>query len=416
MTQSLFRIESLTAKSDRIGGQVKLSQPLRFRFLNVVFVLTVVALLAFLIFGEYARRQASVGAVTAASGSVRVQSRFTGLIDQINVTEGKTVNAGQVLIALNNQRLNDGSEDIDQLLITQLQASLTEIDRKLQHEAQSQALEHERIKEQLNAVVTDIASLQNRLATEQQKLQLIASRKQDFERLQGKGFISDAQNTDQQQLWLEARANVDELQRVLSKQQAQQRDLALQLQQLPAQQQSRLADLKTQRGELNQRLIEAEARRAFAVVAPVSGRITALQVKPGQTITPQTVLMTIVPEHAVFEAELFVPTRAIGFVREGQPVYLRYQAFPYQRYGLYEGRIKTIAKAILTPQEIVTAVPLPNEPVYRVVVSLNQQQVQAYGKQFELQSGMLLEADIVLDRRPIWQWLLEPVLSLRGRV
>ena len=416
MTQSLFRTEALTAKTDRVNGNVVLNQPTRFRVIAMVFVAAVACLILFLIFGEYGRRQAASGAVTTSLGSVRVQSRFAASIERIHIVEGQSVKAGDVLVSFTNQRLTDGNSDVDKQLVEQLKSSLSEFDSKLDNEARNQTVELKRLREQTQANNDDLAKLAIQLETEKQKLLLVESRKLDFAQLRDKGFVSDAQSKDQQQLWLDARSKVDELQRVIAKQQAQHKDLKLQLEQLPSQQLSRLADLRTQRAELSQRLIEVEARRAFAVVAPVSGRVTALQVKPGQMVTPQTVLMTIVPESAEFEAELFVPTRAIGFVRENQTVYLRYQAFPYQRYGLYEGKIKTIAKAILTPQEIVSAVPLPNEPFYRVVVRLNQQQVNAYGQQFELQSGMLLDADIVLDRRPIWQWLLEPVLSLRGRV
>lgn len=416
MNQSLFRTEALFAQSDRVHGHVAVGQPFRYQLLVGIVSLILLAVILFLVFGEYARRQAAAGAVTASIGSVRVQSRFAGIIEQIKISEGQLVKAGDVVVVFNNQRVNDDNHDIDQQLLLQLQATLTELDLKLVNAIKTHDLDLNRRQEQVLATRKDVVTLTTQLKTEQEKLQLVEARKRDFDALRSKGFISDVQSKDQQQLWLEARSRVDELQRVLSKQESQLKDLQFQLQQLPTQHLSQLADLRNQRAEINQRLIEIEARRAFAVAAPVTGRVTALQVKPGQTVTPQTVLMTIVPENAEFEAELFVPTRAIGFVREGQTVYLRYQAFPYQRYGLYEGKIKTIAKAILTPQEIVSAVPLSNEPFYRVVVSLNQQQVQAYGQQFELQSGMLLDADIVLDRRPIWQWLLEPVLSLRGRV
>ena len=224
------------------------------------------------------------------------------------------------------------------------------------------------------------------------------------------------QYKDQYQAWLDTRLRHEEIQRKLASQQAQLADLHLQQEQLPGKQATRQADLRNQLSELQQRLIEVKSRREFAVVAPIAGRVTAIQAKQGQTVTPQQSLLTIIPVDAKFEAELFVPTRAVGFIQPGQQVYLRYQAFPYQRYGLYEGRVKHVASAILAPQEIPAPVPVGNEPVYRVTITLNQQDVTAYGKQFPLQAGMLLDADIVLDQRPIWQWLLEPLISLKGRI
>ena len=56
------------------------------------------------------------------------------------------------------------------------------------------------------------------------------------------------------------------------------------------------------------------------------------------------------------------------------------------------------------------------EPVYRVQVALDQQEIRAYGTTVPLQSGMLLNADIVLEQRSLLSWLLEPILSLKGRL
>jgi hypothetical protein len=56
------------------------------------------------------------------------------------------------------------------------------------------------------------------------------------------------------------------------------------------------------------------------------------------------------------------------------------------------------------------------DPVYRVTVRVTDQAVQAYGRAHELKAGMLAEADIVQDTRKLWEWVLEPVFSLSGKV
>jgi membrane fusion protein len=96
-------------------------------------------------------------------------------------------------------------------------------------------------------------------------------------------------------------------------------------------------------------------------------------------------------------------------------VALRYQAFPYQRFGSYQGRVAEISRSIVLPNE--TALPSPiAEPAYRVTVTLDSQFVQAYGRNLSLQAGMLLDASIWLERRRLYEWLLDPLYSLRGRV
>ena len=56
------------------------------------------------------------------------------------------------------------------------------------------------------------------------------------------------------------------------------------------------------------------------------------------------------------------------------------------------------------------------EPMYRVTVALASQHVNAYGKAQPLQSGMLLEADVMQDKRRLYEWVLEPLYSLSGRL
>jgi len=126
-------------------------------------------------------------------------------------------------------------------------------------------------------------------------------------------------------------------------------------------------------------------------------------------------LLTILPAQAELEAQLLVPSRAIGFIEAGQSVALRYQAFPYQRFGSAHGRVKAIDKTLISPGETTLPVSL-DEPVYRVTVALSEQSIKAYRQQLNLQSGMLLDADVWLDRRRIIQWVFDPLFSVTGKL
>ena len=107
-----------------------------------------------------------------------------------------------------------------------------------------------------------------------------------------------------------------------------------------------------------------------------------------------------------------VPTQAIGFVRPGQEVRILFDAFPYQRFGTYGGRVVRVARTMLTGADVSAPVPL-QQPAYKVTVVLDRQDVTAYGERIPLQPDMRLKADILLDRRPLLTWLLDPLLSAR---
>ncbi len=146
----------------------------------------------------------------------------------------------------------------------------------------------------------------------------------------------------------------------------------------------------------------------------MSGRLTNVMVKQGERVEPDKLLFSLLPAGSKLEAVILVPTRAFGFIKKGQQTNLRFQAFPYQRYGNYKGTIELISKAVLLPNEYQLTLNV-NEPVYKVVVKLSQQSVIAYGNNIPLQSGMLFDADIYLDTRTLFAWLLDPILTLQGR-
>ncbi|MFN4054117.1 MAG: HlyD family efflux transporter periplasmic adaptor subunit [Alishewanella aestuarii] len=182
-----------------------------------------------------------------------------------------------------------------------------------------------------------------------------------------------------------------------------------------AEQQQQLSLLETEESRLQQQQLELQGRRQLLLSAPVAGRVTNLIAEPGKTITGQQPLLTILPATASLEAILLVPTRAFGFVQPGQRTRLRFEAFPYQRFGIYDGEVIHSGQAILLPNELEMPVPI-QEPVYRVAVALDSQEIRAYGSSVPLQSGMLLSADIVLEQRSLLSWLLEPISSLKGRL
>jgi membrane fusion protein len=140
--------------------------------------------------------------------------------------------------------------------------------------------------------------------------------------------------------------------------------------------------------------------------------VSTLQASVGQSALPQRPQLEIIPENATLRAELFVPARAIGFIRAGQSVRLLFDAFPYQHFGTYRGEVVGVSQTILMTTD--TGGPLKlNEPTYRILASLERQEVNVHDKKVPLQPDMLLKADILLERRSLINWLLSPLHSVR---
>src|SRR5439155_16714839 len=123
------------------------------------------------------------------------------------------------------------------------------------------------------------------------------------------------------------------------------------------------AETQSAEAALAQRMIEAEQRRAIFVLAPMAGRIAALPVATGQPIGAGATLAVITPIGGKLEAELLTPSRAVGFIEPGQEVQLQLQAFPYQRFGILRGDVKSVSRTVLGPSELAIPGLTIQEPV-----------------------------------------------------
>lgn len=412
----LFREQALQSTRHRLEGAVRLSVPFRQVTASVVLCATVAGIGLVLVFGSYTRSESALGLVVPTAGAIKVYARQAGVLTALSVNERAIVKQGELLALVSNKRDMRDANDADGQIIAELTGVREQLTNKQSEETGLAKSEITLARQRIQRVRSDITRLEEIQDAQEESLKLSEARVHDIARLRSEGYLSESQFKTQYQEYLSTKTRFFDTRRELLDRQQELQELDLQLAMLPAQQALRAADLANQLSEAQQRLVDMESRREAAITAPVGGRVTALQMKVGQFISSDIPLLTIVPDDSSFEVELFVASTAIGLLEPGQEVAIRYHAFPYQRYGVHGGRVVEVASSMLASNEIPERIDVRAESIYRVTVKLDRQMIDAYGKQFPLQAGMLLDASISLDRRPIWQWLLEPILTLKGRI
>ena len=135
----------------------------------------------------------------------------------------------------------------------------------------------------------------------------------------------------------------------------------------------------------------------------------------GTVVQPGTVLLTLVPKEETLRAEVWVSNEDIGFVRQGQPVKLKFAAFPFQKYGMVEGTVEHVSADAAdgntgtgaTPND---KAPGKNQPlVYKALITLKAMRLEMDGEKFPLSAGMQSSAEILLGTRTVAEDLLSPV-------
>ena len=151
------------------------------------------------------------------------------------------------------------------------------------------------------------------------------------------------------------------------------------------------------------------------LVSPIDGVVQQLAVHTvGGVVTPAQPLLIVVPQDYPVEVEAQFENKDIGFVKEGQPVEIKVETFPFTLYGTIPGKVLTVSD---------DAVPLDKEKgglVYASRVSMDRATMQVEGKRIHLSPGMAVTVEVKTGQRQVIDYLLSPLLksmqeSLRER-
>lgn len=410
----MFREEVLNARTDRLHGPIMMVRPLSSWILVASSVVIVTCILAYLVLGSYTKRATATGSLLPVNGMVRIVPPVAGVVSERHVEEGQLVHKGDILFILSDERsqVSDGKthslRETHTLSLDQRHASLRQARKaaELLAEQTTQGLRN-RILMQRDALSRNRQQVdlqQGRVASADRVLQ-------QYRALAKEQFISALALQEKEDAVAAQRAQLLSLQ--LQSTELKQALVAAEdeLRQLPARTEQTMADLDREIGALTQEAAELQTRDRYAITAPMDGVVTSITAQFGQSTNGQA-LANLLPVSAQLEAHLYLPSKAVGFVEVGQKVRLRYQAYPYQKFGQYGGVVKEVARSPIQVSELPLTLPIASqEGVYRVTVALDTQHITAYDEKIKLRPGMVLEADIEQDSRPLIEWILEPLYS-----
>ncbi len=377
-----------------------------------------IAIAFLLAFGEYARRIRVTGLILPVDGLTRIVAPQAGWVSNLEVHEGASVRRGDVLyrVSIDSTTALGNTQDS---ITNVLRDELDELHNAFARQGKLDAIEKQGLVTQRSDLRREIDQVEEQIVLGEgftRQMGEFAARQQELI-LQGMS-VSREYETRLQTLNTE-RGKLASLRRDLVQLSARLNELDNQLSSFDLIAEKGKAEIRRQIRAAEQQLSENEAKRELLITAPRDGKVTGIITLAGQTVGAGTPLLTIMPEDRPLVAQLLAPSSAIGFIREGSPVLLRYEAFPYQKFGQYPGSVSLISRANLRPEEIaqLNAGNFDSEAaltLYRITVSPDSARVMAYGRPEPLQAGMQVEAHVLVETRPLYQWVLEPLYSLNG--
>jgi membrane fusion protein len=413
--KTVFREEAISTAATGWLGEIRIASPIKHTVWATCAVLCGTAIVLWLYFGEYTRRERVQGLVVPTSGLAKIRSRSAGDVTEVRVAEGDFVKKGQEILVVDAERYLDNAEGLSERVAETLIEQQSTLRDDLETTQSIASRQQDGLRRQISLVREQAKQNEREIAIQRAEAAEQAALLQRVEALQQKGYVSLTDVQRQRTTTAMSNASVTRLLANSASLQQQLQDMEDRLARIPLDMASQLNESSRQLARMDAELGQNALDGSYTIRAPIDGIVSSLLVHPGQTVMNGQSLATIVPQGAKMEVDLLVATGAVGFIRAGNKVSIRYRAYPFQKFGVHSGRVRSRSNSAMSPSEILDIFGIvgATEPHYRVRVELASQSVQTYDDAKPLVAGMAVDADIMLDRRRMYEWLFEPVYTMR---
>lgn len=372
-----------------------------------------------------------------------LQQAQTRLEGQQNRLAQLDLMKNQMMLSINVQEQQNRSQELEKQ--SQVQQAQQELDanqsaynvQKLEKQAQV-----DRAKQNINATETDYQLRKNRLSIDEKEIER-------YRELEQMGVVAQVQVVEMQKaadetrrLMLEAESGMKQAKLSLQEQQSnyqgiinqaltdiEQAKLRLQEQQNSyqslihtgrlnlLQSQEQLKDLQAQITTLKSEMAQSQSQiKSYKlqlaqrlVRSPINGTVFQLPIeKPGTVVQPGQMVAQVAPKGTATILKAQMTSDQSGFVRVGMPVKIKFDAYPFQDYGVVEGRVTWIS-----PDTKVQETNSGNVETYELEIALEQPYIQTGNKQIALTPGQTATAEVVIRQRRVIDFILDPFKKLQ---
>ena len=418
----LFRHEALEAQRPQQHGAIVLLPGASSRFYALASLALIVALVLLLERGSYTRRSTVMGQLQPTEGLIRLASSQPGIVVENKAQAGQVVRKGDVLFVLSGDRIGPDAVDYQRGIAGQIEARRRSLADELRRLGKAEADELAQLDRRMALLRSETTQVLRQGELQEQRTRSATEALGRYQDLFRQGYVSRDELRSRETEVNEARTRLEGQRR---ERLAVERELGVaqrEVESLGARFANQRAELERAMLVARQEFTEIEARRRIVVTAPADGRLTLVQADVGQTADTSRPLAHLMPASANLIARLYVPTRSAGFIDKGTKVLLRYDAFPYQKFGQQVGKVESISTAAVAASELqglaglASAADAAGQLYFSISVSLPAQHMGGAAQPLALQSGMRVEADLMHETRPLYEWVLEPLFAARAHM
>ncbi len=422
MNNKLYRTEAIEYKRHHWRGKALLLAGLPAWLIVLLSTLFLIALIVAVIFCKFTQRIDVKGEVITLPHSINVFSPQQGFIIKQYVKIGDLVKKNQPLYEIDVSR-NTSSGNVSAAQVESINEKIynsEKIIKKLVHnKKQTLNALNEQLKTSTDSLKVTIRMLQNTQAGLKKMHDNLAS----YDKYLSDGLITKDQYNYQHSLYFQQQSAYQSLV-------SQKMQLESQITQLNSDKVTKAADFDNQiSSQYNQtndyknQLIESNANGNLIVKATADGRIESLSATQGQTVDNGSSLAQIKPIGNVeYYLILWLPNNSIPYLKIGDSINIRYDAFPADKFGQFPGEIISISSMPASRQEMSEYTNVNNGStqqelaLYKAIVKIKDKEFSYKGKTLSLSNGLKAQAVVFLEERPLYMWMFTPIYKISQSV
>ena len=419
----LFRQEAINYQKAKWMGKALLIKGYSAWFVFLLSIIFIIIFIFAVIFGTYTRRINVPGEITTQPRAINLFSTQQGFIINSHVKVGDKVKKGDPIYELDvSQTTQLGN--VTQKTIESINNQIKNISEIIETLKKNKQITLNALKQQIdeyNKFHQDSLLL---VKNAEKGMSEMYESMQNYADYQKKGLINNEQFNNQRYLYYQQQNSYQLLQNQIIQENLSIIQLNSELVTKIADFDNKISEYQFQLNALQRQLTEVNAKGTLIVSAPSDGRIESLSVTEGQMVKTDDSLAQLIPANTdSYNLVLWAPNESVPYISINDKINIRYEAYPYQRFGQFSGKIMSISNVPASSQEMSTysSSPLSRNNInyqayYKVIVSLDKQQMAKFNNKIKLTNGMKADITLFLEKRPIYQWMLSPFYDIQKSI
>ncbi|WP_418611796.1 HlyD family secretion protein [Klebsiella pasteurii] len=422
MLKNIYRKEAIEYKKTHWKGKALLLAGIPAWLITLLAFIFLIALVLSLIYCTFTQRIDVRGEVITLPHSVNVFAPQQGFVVNQHVKVGDIVKKGQSLYELDISRNTvNGNVSTAQIeVINEKIANAQDIISKLSHN-KSETLSA--LDKQIKTTRDSLAETNRMLVNTQAGLKKMHNNLASYDKYLKDGMITKDQYNYQHSLYFQQQIAYQSLV-------SQKMQLESQLTQTNSDKVTKAADfdnqISSQHNQINDyknQLVESNANSNIIIKATTDGKIESLAVTKGQMVENGSSLAQIKPTGNVeYYLILWLPNNTIPYVKPGDTINIRYDAFPADKFGQFPGKVFSISSVPASRQEMAeyTNVSIGTNQqelaLYKAIIKIKDKTFSYNGKTLTLSNGLKAQAVVFLEERPLYMWMFTPFYKMTQSV